>query len=85
MLFVLTTLGFSLYNVIYIYQRYRIKYFGASLSSTINLAIYQKALKYPILANKQYSEGDIINLSQIDAENLTQFGAKAIFCIFGVL
>jgi ABC-type bacteriocin/lantibiotic exporter with double-glycine peptidase domain len=84
-LFLLTTVGLLMYNVGENYHRFRVSQFGINLSSTINLAIFQKALKFPLLASRRFSEADIINLSQIDAENLNQVAAKAIFLLFGVV
>lgn len=84
-LFLLTTLGLLVFNIINIYEKYRIHYFGANLSATINLVIFKKALSVPLLATTRFTEADIINLSQIDAENLNQFGAKVVFVIFGLI
>jgi ABC-type bacteriocin/lantibiotic exporter with double-glycine peptidase domain len=85
MLFILTTLGFLLFNIVNTYRLYLINYFGVHLSSTINLVIFNKALKFPTLSNRQFTEADIINYSQIDAENLNQIGSKFIFFIFGLV
>jgi hypothetical protein len=52
--------------------------------STINLMIFNKSLKFPIVSNKQFTEADIINYSQIDADNLVEFASKFRFFIFGV-
>jgi ABC-type bacteriocin/lantibiotic exporter with double-glycine peptidase domain len=55
------------------------------LVNTINMMIFDKSLKFPILSNKQFTEADIINYSQIDADNLTHFATKLMFFSFGVV
>jgi ABC-type transport system involved in cytochrome bd biosynthesis fused ATPase/permease subunit len=85
MLFILTTLGLLLFYILSSYRRYRLRYFGINLTNTINLVIFNKALKFPILSNKQFTEADIINYTQIDAETLKQIGIKVIFIIFGLI
>lgn len=84
-LFLLTTVGLLMFNICENYLRYSTSSFGINLTSTINLAIFQKALKFPLLASHRFSEADIINLSQIDAENLNQVASKAIYLLFGIV
>jgi hypothetical protein len=50
--------------------------FGFNLSNTLSLLIYAKALKYPIVSQNRYSLGDIINLSQVDAQRMTSVGPQ---------
>jgi hypothetical protein len=66
-LFLLTTVVLLIYNILNRYEKYVTYSFGIDLSSTINLVIFNKALKFPILSSRQFSEADIINYSQIDA------------------
>ena len=49
---------------------YRLGVFGFKLSNTLSLLIYTKALKHPLLAEKDYSVSDIINYSQADAQRM---------------
>jgi ABC-type multidrug transport system fused ATPase/permease subunit len=46
--------------------------------------IFNKAMKFPIISNRRFSEADIINHSQIDAENLNKIASKLIFFVFGI-
>lgn len=50
--------------------------FGFNLSNTLSLLIYAKALKYPIISQNRYSLGEIINLSQVDAQRMTSMGPQ---------
>jgi hypothetical protein len=47
--------------------------------------IFNKAMKFPIISNRKFSEADIINYSQIDADNLNKIADKFIFFIFGII
>jgi ABC-type multidrug transport system fused ATPase/permease subunit len=59
--------------------------FGVNLVNSVNLKIYQKALRYPIISSRQFTEADIINYSQIDADSLNLIASKFIFFIYGVI
>lgn len=85
MLFVLTTVGFLLYSILGVHQQYCQNYLGTNLVGTANLMIFNKALKYPVLSSRKFTETDIINYSQIDAENLTNLASRLIFFLFGVI
>ena len=41
---------------------------GYNVSNSLSLLIFSKALKYPSMTDKRYSITDIINYSQIDAQ-----------------
>lgn len=45
--------------------------------------IYNKSLKYSTLANKKFSEAEIINYSQTDAERLTYAGFQLAAFFYG--
>ena len=60
---------------------YKFGVFGFNLTNTLSLMIYKKAMKHPLLTEKHYSIGDIINYSQVDAQRMTYLG----FQISGVL
>lgn len=49
------------------------------------MMIYNKSLKYSTLANKQFSEAEIINYSQTDAEKLTYAGFQLSAFFYGPL
>lgn len=51
---------------------------GYNLSTTIDLMLYRKALKHPLMTEKEYSTSDIINLSQVDAERMTNMSFQLI-------
>jgi hypothetical protein len=42
-------------------------------------------MKIPIISDRRFSEADIINYSQIDAQNLNRIAINLIFVIFGVI
>lgn len=44
---------------------------GQKLSNAASIAIYDKALKVSMLADKSISQGTLINLMQVDAEKLS--------------
>jgi ABC-type transport system involved in cytochrome bd biosynthesis fused ATPase/permease subunit len=67
-----------------LHLKYRESVLGIDLVSTINLMIFNKAMKISIISNRRFSEADIINYSQIDADNLNQIAAKLIFFVFGI-
>ena len=38
------------------------------------MIIFNKTLKYPMLADKEYSVSDIINYAEVDADRMTNIG-----------
>ena len=44
--------------------------------------IYNKALKHPLLTEKNYSISDVINYSQVDAQRMTNFGFQLAGILF---
>ena len=62
---------------------YRFGLLGFNMSNTLSLALYQKALKYPVLCNKIFGISDIINFSQTDAQrlNYVSYQMTALFLV----
>jgi hypothetical protein len=48
-------------------SNYGFRTFGIRLSSVVSMLIYNKSLKYSPMADKKYTEAEIINYSQVDA------------------
>jgi hypothetical protein len=46
---------------------YRMGNIGISMSNTVTMMIFNKSLKYSELGNKDFSEAEILNYSQVDA------------------
>lgn len=40
--------------------------------------IYHKTLKHPLITEKQFTIGDIINYSQVDAQRMTYLGFQLV-------
>lgn len=57
---------------------YNFAVFGFNLSNTLSLMLYNKALKHPLITEKEYSTSDIINFSQVDAQRMTNMGYQLI-------
>jgi hypothetical protein len=55
---------------------------GYTLSNTLSLLIYQKALKHPLITQKQFKVSDIINYSQVDAQRMTNMGFQLVSLLF---
>jgi ABC-type multidrug transport system fused ATPase/permease subunit len=55
---------------------YRSARLGGNLTNGLTLLIFNKTLKYPSVAEKEFSESDIINYSQIDAERMASGGTE---------
>jgi hypothetical protein len=55
---------------------------GFNLSNTLSLLIYNKALKHPLLTEKKFAIGDIINYSQVDAQRMTYMGFQMTALLF---
>lgn len=53
---------------------YRFTILGINLTNSLTMMIYCKSLKYASVAEKEFSESDIINYSQVDAERMTYMG-----------
>lgn len=47
------------------------------------MVIYNKSLRYCPLADKQFSEAEIINYSQVDSEKLTYIGQQFAAFLYG--
>jgi ABC-type transport system involved in cytochrome bd biosynthesis fused ATPase/permease subunit len=71
-------------KILFLHLKYRQSVLGIDLVNTINLMIFSKTMKISIISNRRFSEADIINYSQIDAENLNQIAVKLIFFVFGI-
>jgi len=53
---------------------YRFTILGINLTNNLTLLIYSKSLKFASIAEKDFSESEIINYSQVDAERLSGGG-----------
>jgi hypothetical protein len=85
MLFLLTIFDHLGYYILFLHLKYRESAFGVNLVNTINLMIFNKAMKIPIISDRRFSEADIINYSQIDAQNLNRIANNLIFVTFGTI
>ena len=54
---------------------YRVSKLGVNITNGLTLMIFDKALKYPSIAEKRFSESDIVNYSQVDAERMASGGS----------
>lgn len=61
---------------------YHFGIFGYNLTNTLSLMIYNKALKHPLLTEKNYSISDIINYSQVDAQRMGYLGFQLTGILF---
>ena len=84
-LFILTILVSFLYNLVYTNLKYLFKILGVNVSTHLNLLIFNKSLKYSLSSNKQFTESDIINYSQIDTDNMMYIGSRLAYFIFGLI
>jgi len=76
--------GYMLFGVILILQvvkslcethlGYNFTKFGINITNNLTLLIFTKSLKYQSIAEKTFTESDIINYSQVDAERLVSTG-----------
>lgn len=55
---------------------------GFNLSNTLSLLVYNKALKYPLITEKKFAVGEIINYSQVDAQRMTYMGFQMVALLF---
>lgn len=55
---------------------------GYNLANTLSLLIYNKALKHPLVSEKQFAIADIINYSQVDAQRMTYLGFQLVCLIY---
>jgi hypothetical protein len=85
MLFLLTIVDHLVQNILFLHLKYRQSVLGVDLVNNINLMIFNKAMKISIISNRRFSEADIINYSQIDAQNLNRIAINLIFLIFGAI
>ena len=46
------------------------------MTNGLTLLIFDKALKYPSISEKEFSEADIVNYSQVDAERMSSGGTE---------
>lgn len=84
-LFAITIIGQFLESVLSVHLKYRQTVLGVNISNTINLAIFKKTTKYPMVSCRKFTDADIISYSQIDADNLKHMGSKFIFFTFGII
>jgi ABC-type multidrug transport system fused ATPase/permease subunit len=52
------------------------------MTNSLNVLIYNKALKFSTLNNKKFSIGKLVNLSQVDAASLQEFSKHIAGTIF---
>lgn len=55
---------------------------GFNLSNTLSLLVYNKALKHPLITQKKFAIGDIVNYSQVDAQRMTYMGFQMVALFF---
>jgi ATP-binding cassette subfamily C (CFTR/MRP) protein 2 len=53
---------------------YWLSILGVNLENSLTMMIYAKSLKFAEQANKSFTEAEIINYSQVDAEKMTNIG-----------
>jgi hypothetical protein len=46
---------------------YRFTILGINLANTVTMMVFTKSLRYSSMADKEFTEGEIINYSQVDA------------------
>jgi hypothetical protein len=73
-LFLITLAAQTLNNLFFSQLMHRYNFIGAKMSNALNIMIYQKSLKYSVLASRRFSEAEIINYSQTDAERMNHVG-----------
>lgn len=67
LLFLLTIVVTLLHRIIFSQYLYRFMNLGIRLSNIVTMIVYNKSLRYSPLADKEFSEAEIINYSQVDA------------------
>jgi ABC-type bacteriocin/lantibiotic exporter with double-glycine peptidase domain len=58
---------------------------GIRLSNVVTMIVYNKSMKYAPLADKKFSEAEITNYSQVDAERLVYIGDQVASFFYGPL
>ena len=66
-LFFVTLLVQMTVSVLYAQLIYRFSMLGVDLNNAFVMMIYGKAFRFSCLANKEFTESEVINYSQIDA------------------
>jgi ATP-binding cassette, subfamily C (CFTR/MRP), member 1 len=85
MLFGLTILVCMVQKISFAQLMYKFEFIGIQWCNCLNMMIYNKSLKYSTLANKEFSEAEIINYSQTDAERMTYAGFQLSSFFYGPL
>lgn len=83
LLFLLTLVVSIVHRIAFSQYLYRFQNLGIRLSNVVTMIIYNKSLKYSPLADKEFSEAEIINYSQIDAERLINVGDQIAAFFYG--
>ena len=80
------TFGVSVvHRVLFSQYFYRFMNLGIRLSNVVTMIIYNKSLKYSVEASKEFSEAEITNYSQVDAERLVYVGDQIAAFFYGPL
>ena len=56
---------------------------GIRLSNVVTMIVYNKALKYSPLADKKFTEAEIINYCEVDSERLVYVGDQIASFMYG--
>ena len=75
----------TLHKIMYAQLMYRLEQIGINLYNSVGMMVYCKSLKYPTLSEKKFSEAEIINYSQVDAERMTYIGYHILGFLSGPL
>jgi ABC-type bacteriocin/lantibiotic exporter with double-glycine peptidase domain len=70
-------------RIIFSQYFYHFMNLGIRLSNVVTMIVYNKSLKYAPLADKQFSEAEITNYSQVDAERLVYVGDQVAAFFYG--
>jgi len=85
LLFLFTFFSMTLNRMFSTHLNYRLGNLGISMANTVTMMIFNKSLKYSELGNKDFSEAEILNYSQVDAERLVTIGLQLATFFYGPL
>jgi len=83
LLFLFTFFSMTLNRMFSTHLNYRLGNLGISMANTVTMMIFNKSLKYSELGNKDFSEAEILNYSQVDAERLVTIGLQLATFFYG--
>lgn len=82
-LFLATIFATVVHKIFFSQFFYNFTFFGINIKNCLNMMIFTKSLRYSTLADKQFSEAEIINYCQTDAERMTLFGVHLAALFYG--